>query len=159
MSLAWLWELLWTKACLDWSETHWWLGPYLQWACIYAHWVAIWGYDYINELIKPDFKIRQSKIALKETPILKLGVTLVLTESQVYVFVILHQETCMPSYHKSFLLTMAKTIKAYFTFSPHPTPSPQPVAPQPHCNSDWKGLSCALTQRSLSKQGAPKGLK
>ena len=60
------------------------------------------AHEYINELIKLDFKIRQSKIALKETPILKLGVTLVLTESQVYVFVILHQDACMPSYHKSF---------------------------------------------------------
>ena len=30
MSPAWLWKWLWTKAGLDWSETCWWLGPYLH---------------------------------------------------------------------------------------------------------------------------------
>ena len=35
--------------------------------------------------------IRQSKIALKQTPTLKLGVTLVLTVTHIYVFIILNQ--------------------------------------------------------------------
>jgi len=35
--------------------------------------------QYINELLKPDLKLKQSKIALKETPTLKLGLTPVMT--------------------------------------------------------------------------------
>ena len=42
------------------------------------------------------FKIRQSKIALKQTLTLKLGVTLVLTVTQVYVFVNLRRVTAVP---------------------------------------------------------------
>ena len=42
---------------------------------------------------KPFFRIRQSKIALNQTLTLKLGVTLVLTVTQVYVFVNLRRET------------------------------------------------------------------
>ena len=41
----------------------------------------------INKLLKPILKIRQRKIALNQTLTLKLGATLVLTVTQVYVFV------------------------------------------------------------------------
>ena len=40
-SLAWLWEWLWTKANLDWSETQWCLEPYLQSVGRCVHRVAI----------------------------------------------------------------------------------------------------------------------
>ena len=50
-------------------------------------------HEYINELLKPFFKIRESKIALNQTLTLKLGVTLVLTVTQVYVFVNLRRVT------------------------------------------------------------------
>ena len=50
-------------------------------------------YEYINKLLKPFFKIRRSKIALNKTLTLKLGVTLVLTVTQVYDFVNPRQET------------------------------------------------------------------
>ena len=43
MILAWLWEWLWTKANLDWSETQWCLEPYLQSVCRCVHRVAILG--------------------------------------------------------------------------------------------------------------------
>ena len=36
-------------------------------------------HEYINKLLEPFFKIRQSKIALNQTLTLKIGVTLVLT--------------------------------------------------------------------------------
>ena len=49
--------------------------------------MAILDYEDINKLLKPLFKIRQSKIALKQTLTLKLGVTLVLTVTQVYIFI------------------------------------------------------------------------
>ena len=42
------------------------------------------------------FKIRQSKIAVNQALTLKLGVTLVLTVTQVYVFVNLRQVTNVP---------------------------------------------------------------
>ena len=42
------------------------------------------------------FKIRQNKIALKQTLTLKLGVTLVLTVTQVYVFINIRKVTCVP---------------------------------------------------------------
>ena len=45
---------------------------------------------------KTRFKIRQSKIALNQTLTLKLGVTLVLTVTQVNVFINLHQKTSPP---------------------------------------------------------------
>ena len=70
-SLAWEW--LWTKAILDWSQTQWYLEPYLQSVCRFVHLVAILGHEYIIELLKSQFKIRQSKIALKETTTLNLG--------------------------------------------------------------------------------------
>ena len=57
--------------------------------------VPILGHEYINGT-KTLFEIRQSKIALKQTLTLKLGVTLVLTVTQVYVFVNLRQVTGMP---------------------------------------------------------------
>ena len=44
------------------------------------------------------FKISQSKIALNQTLTLKLGVTLVLTATQVYDFVNLHWEISQPPY-------------------------------------------------------------
>ena len=47
-------------------------------------------HEYINKLLKP---FRQSKIALNHTLTLKLGVTLVLTVTQVYDFVNPRQET------------------------------------------------------------------
>ena len=47
----------------------------------------IWSYRYINQLLKTRFKIRQTEIALKETPTLKLGLTLVMTVTQNCVFV------------------------------------------------------------------------
>ena len=50
-------------------------------------------HEYINKLLKPFFKIRQSKIALNQTITLKLGVTLVLTVTQVYAFVNLRRVT------------------------------------------------------------------
>ena len=46
-----------------------------------------WVHEYINKRLKPFFKIRQSKIALKQALTLKLGVTLVVTVTQVYVFI------------------------------------------------------------------------
>ena len=49
------------------------------------NWVAILGYEYINKVLKP--LIRESKIALKQTLTLKLGVTPVWIVTQVYVFV------------------------------------------------------------------------
>ena len=51
------------------------------------------NFGFINEILKPNFKIRQSKITLKETPTLKLGLTPVMTITQVYVFVNLRRET------------------------------------------------------------------
>ena len=45
---------------------------------------------------KSQFKIRQSKIGLKETPTLKLGQTPVMTVPQVCVFGNLCRETTMP---------------------------------------------------------------
>ena len=53
-----------------------------------------WVHEYINETV---FKIRQGKIALKQALTLKLGVTLILTVTQVYVFVNLHQVTNIPT--------------------------------------------------------------
>ena len=55
-----------------------------------------WVHEYINKLLKTLFKIWQSKIALKQTLTLKLGVTLVLTVTEVYGFVNLHQVTDVP---------------------------------------------------------------
>ena len=57
--------------------------------------MEILGYEYIHKLLKPLFKSRQYKIALKQTLTLtlKLGVTLVLTVTQVYVFFNLCQVT------------------------------------------------------------------
>ena len=62
--------------------------------CRCIHRVAILGHEYINEVLKPF--AWQSKIALKQTLILKLGVTLVLTVTQVYVFVNLRRVTDVP---------------------------------------------------------------
>jgi len=47
-------------------------------------------------ITKTRFRIRQSKIALKETPTLKLGLTPVMTVTQHCVFVNLWRETTMP---------------------------------------------------------------
>ena len=55
--------------------------------------MAILGQEYINKLLKPFFQIRQSNIALNQTLTLKLGVTLVLTVTQVYDFVNPRRET------------------------------------------------------------------
>ena len=38
-----------------------------------------WVHEYINKLLKANIKIRQSKIAQRETQTLKLGQTLVMT--------------------------------------------------------------------------------
>ena len=43
------------------------------------------NYEFMN-VTKTQFKIKQSKIALKETPTLKLGLTPVLTVTQVWIF-------------------------------------------------------------------------
>ena len=68
----------------------WCLGPYLQW-CI--HQVAILGLWIINKLLKPNLKLGKAK----GNTTLKLGLlTLVLTVTQVYVFVNLCQETALP---------------------------------------------------------------
>ena len=45
---------------------------------------------------KTQLKIRQSKIALKETSTLKLGLTLVMTVTQDCIFVILCREPALP---------------------------------------------------------------
>ena len=58
-----------------------------------VHRVAILVHD---KLLKPFFKIRQSKIALNKALTLKLGITLVLTVTQVYDFVNPRQETSPP---------------------------------------------------------------
>ena len=57
------------------------------------------NFGFMNILIsyKILFKIRQGKIALKQTLTLKLGVTLVTTVTQVYVFVKLRQVTTVPT--------------------------------------------------------------
>jgi len=47
----------------------------------------LWIHEYINKLLKAFFKIRQSKITLNQTLTIKLGVTLVLTVTQVYDFI------------------------------------------------------------------------
>ena len=76
----------------------WCLGPYLQW-CI--HQVAILGLWIINKLLKPNLKLAKAKgnTTLK-LGLLTLGLltllTLVLTVTQVYVFVNLCQETALP---------------------------------------------------------------
>ena len=56
------------------------------------------NFGFMNILIsyKTLSKIRQSKIALKQTLTLKLGVTPVMTVTQVYVFVNLHKVMCVP---------------------------------------------------------------
>ena len=56
--------------------------PTVRCRCIHS--VANWGHEYINKPLK---QIRQSKIALNQTLTLKLGVTLVLTVTQVYDFI------------------------------------------------------------------------
>ena len=56
------------------------------------------GHEYINNLPKPNFKFRQSKITIKETPTLKLGLTPVMTVTQVCIFVNLCRETTVPPY-------------------------------------------------------------
>ena len=48
---------------------------------------TIQGSPTLNKLLKPFFQIRQSKVALSQTLILKLGVTLVLTVTQGYAFI------------------------------------------------------------------------
>ena len=48
--------------------------------------MSIKDHEYINKLLKPFFKIRQSKIALNQTLTLELGVTQVLTITQAYDF-------------------------------------------------------------------------
>ena len=50
----------------------------------------------IRQVVHPNLKNRQSKIALKQTLTLKLGVTLLLTVTQVYVFVNLCRVTGVP---------------------------------------------------------------
>ena len=72
--------------------------------------MAILVHEYINELLKPFLKIRESKIALNQTLTLKLGVTLVLTVTQVYVFVNLRRVTSPATlrplqYNSLFLIT------------------------------------------------------
>ena len=54
---------------------------------------GIFGFMNILMTTKTLFKIRQSKIALKQTLTLKLGEILVLTVTQVYVFVNLCRKT------------------------------------------------------------------
>ena len=61
--------------------------------------MAILVHEYINKLLKPFFKIRESKIALNQTLTMKLGVTLVLTVTQVYVFVNLRRVTSPATVH------------------------------------------------------------
>ena len=58
------------------------------------------NFGFMNILMsyKTLFKIRQSKIVLKQTLTLKLGVTLVLTVKQVYDFVNLRRATLSPLY-------------------------------------------------------------
>ena len=62
-----------------------------------------WFYEYINELLK---SFLNSKIALKQTPTLKLGVTLVLTVTQAYVFANLRQVMGVPP-HKHAALNLS----------------------------------------------------
>ena len=73
--------------------------------------MAILGHEYINKLLKPFFKIRQSKISLNQTLTLKLGVTLVLTVTQVYVFVNLRWETSaatlIPNHTQNYAVTIS----------------------------------------------------
>ena len=45
---------------------------------------------------KTHFKIRRREIALKETPTLKLGLTPVMTVTQVCIFINLHREIAVP---------------------------------------------------------------
>ena len=63
---------------------------------------------YINELL-------QSKIALKQTLTLKLGVTLVLTVTQVYVFVI-YYITSAEKYFDEYKLILVKVSSTRLVF-------------------------------------------
>ena len=54
------------------------------------------SHEYINELLKPFLKLGEARLPIKQTLTLKLGVTLVLTVTQVYVFINLRQVTGMP---------------------------------------------------------------
>ena len=74
---------------------HWWIGRYLQCVNASIEW-QFCVHEYINELLKPFLKFRQSKIVLKQILTLKLGVTLVLTVTQVFVFVNLRRVTTVP---------------------------------------------------------------
>ena len=65
--------------------------------------MAILGHEHINKLLKPFYKLRQSKIALNQTLTLKLGVTLVLTVTQVYVFVNLRRVTSAATFSEVFV--------------------------------------------------------
>ena len=58
-----LWEWFWTKAILDWSETHWCLEPYLQSVCRCIHRVAIWVHKFINKLLKADLKLGKVRLS------------------------------------------------------------------------------------------------
>ena len=78
----------------------------------YIEW-QFWVYEYIN-ITKTHFKIRQSKIALKETPTLKLGLTLVMTVTQVCVFVNLHA-TLIPMFYLSSVAASKMTTYMYIT--------------------------------------------
>ena len=81
--------------------------------------MAILAHEYINKLLKPIFKIRQRKIALNQTLTLKLGATLVLTVTQVYVFVNLRRVT-FPAMLSSLLhlplLSLVVYMSSFFIF-------------------------------------------
>ena len=53
--------------------------------------MVIFGYEYINKLLKPFLKLGKARLPYKQTLTLKLGVTLILTVTQVYVFITLRQ--------------------------------------------------------------------
>ena len=48
VSIAWLWEWLWTNPGLNWSETCWWLGPYPTWKL----WIW-WSFVLTNHMSSP----------------------------------------------------------------------------------------------------------
>ena len=67
--------------------------PYFQSVSRCVHQVAILGHEWAT---KTRFQTMESKIALKEIPTLKLVLTLVMTVTQVCLFINLHQETGVP---------------------------------------------------------------
>ena len=71
-----------------------------------------WVHEY--RATKTLFKIRQSKIVLKQTLTSKLGVTLVLVVTPIYVFVNLRRVTAVPPKQKPYNFT-TNTLKAYLS--------------------------------------------